>query len=75
MKGYTFPYGLSTQKLNGYLKFNKINENLKNFCLHLTDYLNTKMYFAISMFVPMISGKCELYIYISFLQEFNHPHI
>jgi len=38
--------------------------------LHLTGYLNTKYSFAISMFVLMTSGKRELNINLTFLQEF-----
>ena len=37
--------------------------------LHLTGYLNTKESFPICMFVVMVSGKCELHTYITFLQR------
>jgi len=52
------------------MNFNKNNENLEIFCFHLTMYLNTKKSFPICMFVVMASEKCDLHIYLPFLQEF-----
>jgi len=40
------------------------------FCLHVNGYLNTTMSFPICMFVVMASGKCDLHIHFTFLQEF-----
>ena len=57
-------------KTNVYINFNKNNQNLEIFCLQLTEYLNTRKSFQICMFVVMASGKCELHIHFTFLQEF-----
>ena len=48
----------------------KIMRNLKIFCLQITGYLKTRKSFPISMFVVMFSGKCDLHIHVTFLQEF-----
>jgi len=53
---------------NDYFNFNKIL-GIWKFFLHVTVYLNTKQSFPICMFVVKYSGKCELNIYFSFLQE------
>jgi len=53
-----------------YINFNKTNANLEIFCLHITEYLNTKKLFPICMFVVMASEKCEFHIYFTFIQEF-----
>ena len=59
---YTCHYVVSTEKTNVYINFNKNNENLKIF-LQVPGYLNTRKSFPISMFVQMISGKCDSYIF------------
>jgi len=66
MKDYTCQYVVSTQKTNVYINFNKNNENLGIFCLHVTGYLNTTKSFPICMFVVMASGKYG-YIHYTFL--------
>ena len=50
----------------------KNNENMEIFCFHVNGYtrINTKMSFPNCMFVLMISWKCALHLYFSFLQEF-----
>ena len=40
-----------------------------------TEGLNTKKSFPICMFVVMASGKCDLHIHLTFLQEFKLPHL
>jgi len=70
MKEYTCHYVVRTYKTNVYINFNIINVNFEIFCLHVSGYLNTNKSFPISMFVVMASGKCELYTYFTFLQEF-----
>ena len=47
MKDYTFHYVVRTQKTNIYINFNKNNENLEIYCLHVTGYLKTLMNFPI----------------------------
>ena len=69
MKDYTCHYVGSTKKTNVYINFNKINVNLKFFCLHVTGYSNTKESFPSCMFVVMASGKCEPHTYFTFLQR------
>ena len=44
---------------------------IKIFCLHVNDYLNTKKSIPICIFVVMDFGKCELHIYFTFLQNSN----
>ena len=45
------------------------------FFLQITGYLNTRKSFPIYMFIVMASGKCDLHIHFTFLQEFYSPHI
>jgi len=66
---------MRTQKSNCYRNFNKNIEYLEKLFLHLTGYLNTKMSFQISMFVLMLSGKCDQYNYFTFLQVFKLSQI
>ena len=40
------------------------------FFLQVTGYLKTRKSFPICMFVVMITGKCDLHIHFTFLQEF-----
>ena len=68
MNDYTCHYEVRTLKTNVYINFNKNNENLKIFCLHVTVYLNTKKSFPICMFLVMASGKYRFHIYFTFLQ-------
>ena len=70
MRGYTCHYVVSTWKTNVYINFNKNNEKFVIFCLQITGYLNTRKSFPICMFVVMASGKCDLHIHFTFLQEF-----
>jgi hypothetical protein len=46
-----------------------------NFFLQLTGYLNIRKLFLICMFVVKASGKWDLHIRFTFLQEFSPPHI
>jgi len=55
---------------NVYINFDKNNENLEIICLNVTGYIYTKKSFPNCMFVHMMSGKCALHIYFTFLQEF-----
>ena len=48
---------------------------MKIFLFTPTRYLNTKKPFPICMFVIMASGKFDIHIYWTFLQEFYPPHI
>ena len=50
--------------------FFSIKWEIWNFFSHLTGHLNTQTSFPICMSVIMASGKCDLHIYFSFLQEF-----
>ena len=47
---------------------------MENF-LHVTVHLNTRKWFPICMFVGMASGKWELHIQFTFLQEFENPQL
>ena len=55
---------------NVYINFNKNNENLEIFCLQVTGYLKTRKSLPICMFVVLASGKCDLHIHFTILQEF-----
>jgi len=70
MKDYNCHYVVSTYKTKVYINFNKNNEYLENFCLRVTGYLNTMKSFPICMFVVMDSGRFDLHIHFTFLQEF-----
>jgi len=65
--------GFEHMKVKGYLNFNKNIENVENFCLPLTGYLNTKLSFPNSIFVLMTSWKCVPHIYFTFPQDFCTP--
>ena len=75
MNDNTCHYVVSTLKTIVYINFIKNNENFEIFCLNVTAYLNTSKSFLIGMFVVLASGKCDLHIHFTFLQEFSPPHI
>ena len=47
----------------------KNNVNFEIIFLHVTGYSNTKESFPSCMFEVMVSGKCELHTYFTFLQR------
>ena len=69
MKDYTCHLGVNTYKPNGYININKYNENLQIF-FTLNRVRKPKDVDSNQMLVLMNSGKCELHIYFTFLQEF-----
>ena len=74
-KDYTCDYVLSTKRKYVYINFNKNNENLEIFCLQGIGYVNTRISFPICMVVVKASGKFDLHIHFTFLQEFKPPTI
>ena len=70
LKDYTCHQWVSTWKPTGCLNFNINKENLENFCVQLTGYLNTKKSFSISLFVLITSGNVSYVYNFPTLQQF-----